>query len=210
MTHEHQEDHDHDHAHEHDHDGHEHHHHALSYEDALNELRAAATHYYEHQFDWRGHGPPEGFDGPRWFPPNEDWRVAARLDRDAPHTGEHVELATSTGKLRDMENAGQLVFEVGGQEHRLTAFLPRAMDAEPVLFVPFRDASSGVDTYGAGRYVDVPFDPDEDWHDLDFNYAYNPSCAFSPAYDCPYPPPGNRLSISVTAGEKLPSGKSAG
>ncbi|MEP7360695.1 MAG: DUF1684 domain-containing protein [Chloroflexota bacterium] len=205
MTHEHEHEHE---EHDHDeHDGHEHHHHAMSFEDALNELRSAATHYYEHQFDWKGHGPPEGFDGPRWFVPDESWRLAARLDRDAPGTGEHVELATSTGKLRDMENAGQLVFEVGGTEQRLSAFLPRAMDAEPVLFVPFRDATSGVDTYGAGRYVDVPYDADEDWHDLDFNYAYNPSCAFSPAYDCPFPPPGNRLPISVTAGEKLPSGE---
>ena len=99
------------------------------------------------------------------------------------------------------------MFEVDGQEQRLTAFLPRATDAEPVLFVPFRDATSGNETYGAGRYVDVPLRRrDEEWHDLDFNYAYNPSCAFSPAYDCPYPPPRNRLSISVTAGEKLPSG----
>jgi uncharacterized protein (DUF1684 family) len=200
---------DHDHGHDHDDHGHHHddhgHHHALSYEDALKELREAATHY----FDWRGHGPPEGFDGPRWFDPDERWRLEARLDRDAPGAGDHVQLATSTGKLRDMENAGQLVFEVDGQEQRLSAFLPRAMDAEPVLFVPFRDATSGIDTYGAGRYVDVPYDADDEWHELDFNYAYNPSCAFSPAYDCPYPPPGNRLSISITAGEKLPSGNAA-
>ena len=202
-------------AQEHDHDAHEHdehdheHHHAMSYEDALKELRAAATHYYEHQFDWRGHGPPEGFDGPRWFAADEKWRLDARLDRDAPSTGEHVELATSTGKLRDMQNAGQLVFEVDGKEQRLTAFLPRLADEIPVLFVPFRDATSGVDTYGAGRYVDVPYDADEEWVDLDFNYAYNPSCVFSPAYDCPYPPAGNRLSVSITAGEKLPSGNAS-
>ena len=94
MSHEH----DHDHDHEHDHE----HHHALSYEAALNELRVAATHYYEHQFDWRGHGPPEGFDGPRWFAVDERWRLDARLDRDAPGAGEHVSLATSSGKLRDM------------------------------------------------------------------------------------------------------------
>jgi hypothetical protein len=103
-----------------------------------------------------------------------------------------------------MENAGQLVFEAAGSEHRLTAFLPRVMDAEPVLFVPFRDATSGVDTYGAGRYVEVPYDPEDEVLELDFNYAYNPSCVFSPAYDCPFPPPGNRLSVAVTVGERLP------
>ena len=72
--------------------------------------------------------------------------------------------------------------------------------------MPFRDATSGVETYGAGRYVEVPYEPDEDPLELDFNYAYNPSCVFSPAYDCPYPPPGNRLSVAVKAGEALPSG----
>jgi uncharacterized protein (DUF1684 family) len=199
--------HDHDeHDHGHDHSEHEHHHHAMSWQDELEELREAAARYYEHQFDWRGHGPPEGFDGPRWFAPDERWRLAARLDRDAPGTGEQVELATSTGQLRHMENAGQLVFEAGGVQHRLTAFLSRAIDAQPVLFVPFRDATSGMDTYGAGRYVEVPYEEGDELLELDFNYAYNPSCAFSPAYDCPYPPPGNRLSVSVTAGEKLPSG----
>jgi uncharacterized protein (DUF1684 family) len=112
---------DHDHEHEHEHGEHEHdehHHHAYDWQAELAQMRAAATHYYEHQFDWRGHGPPEGFDGPRWFPPDEKWRLDARLDRDAPNTGEHVELATSTGKLRDMTNAGQLVFEVGGAFQR--------------------------------------------------------------------------------------------
>ena len=102
-----------------------------------------------------------------------------------------------------MENAGQLVFEVDGQEQRLSAFLPRVMDAEPVLFVPFRDATSGVDTYGAGRYVDVPYDADENWHELDFNYAYNPSCAYDPAWTCPLAPPGNTLAVPVQAGELL-------
>ncbi len=204
-------DHDHDaHDHEaHDHDEHEHdeHEHVFDWATELEMLREGARRYYEHQFDWRGHGPPEGFDGPRWFPVDERWRLDARLDRDAPGAGEQVQLATSTGKLRDMENVGQLVFEVNGEEQRLSVFLPRVMDAEPILFVPFRDATSGVDTYGAGRYVDVPYDADDEWFDLDFNYAYNPSCAFSPAYDCPYPPPGNRLTVSIAAGEKLPSGK---
>ena len=199
---------DHD-EHDHDHEGHEHHH-ALSYEDELAQMRQAATHYYEHQFDWKGHGPPEGFDGPRWFPPAPDWRLAAKLDRAAPGAGDHVELATSTGQLRNMENMGQLVFDVGGKEQRLTAFMSHAADGFEVLFVPFRDTTSGADTYGAGRYVEVPYEPDEPHQEpleLDFNYAYNPSCAFSPAYDCPFPPPGNRLSVAVTAGEMLPSGK---
>ena len=190
--------------HDHDHD-HEHHH-ALDWRDELEQLRAAAHHYYAHQFDWRGHEPPPGFDGPRWFPPAEEWRLTARLDRDAPGAGDHVQLATSTGQLRHMVNAGQLVFEAEGAEHRLTAFLSHDAEGFETLFVPFRDATSGAETYAAGRYLESPYEPSEQEFELDFNYAYNPSCVFSPAYDCPFPPPGNRLPIAVRAGETLPYG----
>ena len=72
--------------------------------------------------------------------------------------------------------------------------------------MPFRDATSGHETYGAGRYVEVPFDagaPDDPL-ELDFNYAYNPSCVFSAAYDCPFPPPRTSCQIPVRAGERLP------
>lgn len=191
---------DHDHDHDHDHE----HHHALDWQTELEQLRESARHYYEHQFDWRGHGPPPGFDGPRFFPPAPEWRLQARLDRDVPGAGEHVELATSTGQLRHMTVAGQLVFDVEGAEHRLMGFISHGAEGYEVLFIPFRDATSGGETYGAGRYLETSYDPDEEEVELDFNYAYNPSCAFSPVYDCPYPPPANRLAIAVTAGEKVP------
>jgi len=193
----------------HDHD-HDQHHHALDWQAEIEQLRESARHYYDHQFDWKGHGPPEGFGGPRWFPPTPTWRLDARLDREVPGAGQHVELATSTGQLRHMTVAGQLVFEAQESEHRLTAFLTHDAQGYEVLFVPFRDATSGSETYGAGRYLEIPFAPDADTFELDFNYAYNPSCVFSPAYDCPYPPPANRLTVAVRAGEMLPLTKAAG
>jgi uncharacterized protein len=184
---------------------HEHHHQAYDWQAELLGMRQAAAHYYEHQFDWRGYGPPEGFDGPRYFPPAPEWRLVARLDRDVPGAGDHAEIATSTGQVRQMHVAGDLVFEKDGSDHRLTSFVSER-DGYEVLFVPFRDATSGTETYGAGRYVEAPFDSDaaDDPVELDFNYAYNPSCVFSAAYDCPYPPPQNRLTIAVRAGERLP------
>jgi uncharacterized protein (DUF1684 family) len=104
-----------------------------------------------------------------------------------------------------MAIAGDLLFEVEESLHRLTAFHSHGSDGSQVLFVPFRDATSGNETYVAGRYVEVPLDDDEGGLlELDFNYAYNPSCVFSPAYDCPFPPPQNRLSVAVRAGERLP------
>jgi hypothetical protein len=184
--------------------GHEHVHHHADWRAALEAKRADEAHYYEHQFDWRGHGPPPEFHGPRFFPPAEAWRREAWLDTAAPGTGDAVQLPTSTGKLRDMTVAGQLVFDVDGAEQRLTLFLGHGRDGQPYGFVPFRDTTSGNETYGSGRYLDLDYDPAAPTYLLDFNTAYNPSCAFSPAYDCPYPPPGNRLDVRVEAGEMVP------
>jgi uncharacterized protein len=185
-------------------DEHEHHEHSYDWEGELLAMRADAAHYYEHGFDWRGHEPPPGYAGPRWFAPAPEWRVPARLDDSTPAAGQRVEIATSTGQLRQMQIAGDLVFEVAGSEQRLTAFLSHDAGGYEALFVPFRDATSGSETYGAGRYVEVPYGADDEPLELDFNYAYNPSCVFSAAYDCPYPPPQNRLGVPVRAGERLP------
>lgn len=197
--------HDHDHA-----DGHDHGEEQGAYDwaDELVVYREEARHFYQHGFDWRGHEPPADFEGPKWFPAAPEWRVVARLDREAPGTGDRVTLTTSTGLQREMPIAGQLIFEVDGREQRLTAYLSHGHDGEHSLFVPFRDATSGNETYGAGRYVEAAYaDTDDDEYDaveLDFNYAYNPTCVYSPAYDCPIPPPGNRLDVPVRAGERMP------
>jgi uncharacterized protein len=196
---------DHDHQQEHA-DDHEHVS-AYDWRAELEAYRDEARHYYQHGFDWRGHEPPPGFDGPRWFAPDPAWRVEARLDRSAPGAGDQVTLTTSTGLQREMAIAGQLVFEADGGEKRLTAYVSHGADGQHTLFVPFRDATSGNESYGAGRYLEAAYLDDEhgaDAIELDFNYAYNPSCVYSPAYDCPYPPPGNRLDVPVRAGERMP------
>ncbi len=175
-----------------------------SWEQSLLSDREAARDYYLNEFSWRGAPIPEGFDGPRFYPPDEKWRVQAKLDREAPGTGQHVHLETSVGDLREFEVYGTFVFDADDGEQRLTAFrmVPEPLDYDE-LFVPFRDATSGKETYGAGRYLDVPRLESTDYV-LDFNRAYNPLCAYSPRYNCPYPPPQNRLKIPVEAGEKTP------
>jgi uncharacterized protein (DUF1684 family) len=168
----------------------------------LEEAREETIDYFLNQFSWRGTPMPEGFEGPKYYPPDERWRVEARLDRDAPGTGTHLELPTSIGDLREFEVYGDLVFTVDGEEHRLTAF--RSVPPQPEqdeLFVPFKDATSGKETYGAGRYLDL-HRHEGDRYILDFNAAYNPLCAYSPRYNCPYPPPQNHLKVPVEAGEK--------
>jgi uncharacterized protein (DUF1684 family) len=171
----------------------------------LEERRHMVAEYYLNRFDWRGVPPPEDFKGPRYFPLDERWRVPARLDRDAPDTGAHVQLNTSVGDLRDTHVYGTFVFSVNGEEQRLTAFWNASGNPEQDdLFVPFQDATSGKETYGAGRYLELPRQEDSDDYILDFNRAYNPSCAYSPRWNCPYPPPQNRLRIAIEAGEKTP------
>ena len=84
---------------------------------------------------------------------------------------------------------------------RLSAY---TFDATPddELFIAFQDATSGRETYGAGRYLDL--EPDEDGtYALDFNLAYHPSCVYSPNFSCPLTPAENRLPVRIEAGERL-------
>ena len=76
------------------------------------------------------------------------------------------------------------------------------------VFVPFRDATAGSETYGAGRYLldtvkGADLGGSGDLLTLDFNYAYHPSCAYDPRWSCPLAPPANRLEVAVTVGERL-------
>src|SRR5262249_8838690 len=79
------------------------------------------------------------------------------------------------------------------------------------LFLPFRDGTSGIETYGAGRYLldtvkGADLGTDNGRLVLDFNFAYHPSCVYDPRWTCPLAPPGNRLAIPIRAGERLPAG----
>jgi uncharacterized protein len=170
----------------------------------LEAEREGTTHYFLTHFNWRGTPIPDDFSGPKYYPLDPKWRVSAHLDRDAPGTGTRVELATSIGDLREFDIYGTFHFTAEGLECALTAYrLVPENPEQDYLFVPFKDATSGHETYGAGRYLDIPRLDGTDYT-LDFNLAYNPLCAYSPRYNCPYPPPHNRLSVRVEAGEKVP------
>ena len=84
---------------------------------------------------------------------------------------------------------------------RLTAYTLDGGGSES-LFVPFLDATSGRETYGAGRYLDL--EPEDDGtYALDFNLAYHPYCVYAESYSCPLTPAENRLPIRIEAGERL-------
>ena len=138
-----------------------------------------------------------------YYAPNAAYAVPAELKLS--DTRPVVELPTSTGELRRMQIVGTLEFTLNGQPLSLGALSPAG---EPIrsLFVPFADLTTGTETYKAGRYLDI--EPTATGlYTIDFNYAYNPTCAYNNAYSCPYPPPSNRLKIPVHAGEKAPAEK---
>ena len=95
--------------------------------------------------------------------------------------------------------AGILRFAVDGQPAQLTLF---AQEDQHELFVPFRDSTSGKDSYPAGRYLEVEPPDASGQVSVDFNLAYNPYCAYNPEYSCPLPPVENWLKVPIRAGEK--------
>lgn len=135
------------------------------------------------------------FAGLDFFPVDPAWRLDARFEPYDPPKETLID--DVTGNRQPVMVEGAVVFEVDGEEHRLDAF----DGGEEELFLIFADQTSGKETYGAGRYLDVPR-PDEAGHlPLDFNRAYNPPCAYTPYATCPLPPKQNRLALAVEAGE---------
>jgi uncharacterized protein len=96
---------------------------------------------------------------------------------------------------------GTLSFTLAGAPYKLSAFGERVGDVRR-LWVPFRDLTSGLETYGGGRYLDLD-QTATGLYDLDFNRAYNPYCVYDASWICPYPPSENRLEIAIRAGERL-------
>ena len=111
---------------------------------------------------------------------------------------EVVELQTSSGSIASYLRWGKISFEVDDKVVDLTMFKDRSSDN---LFLPFADATSGNETYGAGRYLDIEMQPDGNML-VDFNYAYNPYCAYNENWSCPLTPAENRLGVAIRAGER--------
>jgi uncharacterized protein (DUF1684 family) len=135
-----------------------------------------------------------------YFTIDERYRVPAMLAPSPDETA--VEMPTSTGQRREMRRAGQLKFTMDGQPLSLTAFVEATDRQMNRLFVPFTDKTNGMETYAAGRYLDLTR-TGTGLYDLDFNRAYQPYCYFNEQYDCPYPPAENRLTVPIRAGEKM-------
>ena len=153
---------------------------------------------------WQSPVPPQDrprFRGLEYYPPDPGYRFELEL-HEHPQK-KVVRMAYTKGNEQDFLCWGEFRFTIGGRVQVLQAY--KRNPGEETLFVPFKDATSGKETYGAGRYLDL--EPDRDctqegkWV-LDFNQAYNPWCAYSEAYTCPFVPVENWLEVPILAGEK--------
>jgi uncharacterized protein (DUF1684 family) len=137
----------------------------------------------------------------KYYPADQNFSVPAslRLADQRPV----FEMPTSTGVVRRMQRVGVLQFTLKGQQMTLGAFVEEGTQQIDELFVPFADETTGKETYEAGRYLQIK-PTATNLYEVDFNRAFNPYCAYNKTYECPFPPPSNRLKIAVTAGEKLP------
>ena len=141
----------------------------------------------------------EAFEHLEYFPESPDLVIRARLETDGVDLDETIVMQTTTGGQQTYRRAGYVRFEVDGEPARVTLFA--APDLHE-LFLPFRDSTSGRETYGAGRYLEVEPASLDGTVEIDFNYAYNPYCAYNPNWSCPIPPGENWLSVPIRAGER--------
>jgi uncharacterized protein (DUF1684 family) len=199
-----------EHDHHHDHDGHEGHDHGdhaghehVAYPDAVAAFRAEKDESFRASLDSPiPHDQRHDFAGLPYFDVDEDLRFEGLTLE--PYTGSEpvrFQIPTSDGQLRDAERAGVFRVPLGGATQTLTGYVFSAGDSDSV-FVPFLDATSGTETYGAGRYLDL-WPEDDGTYALDFNLAYHPSCVYDARFSCPITPAENRLPVRIEAGERL-------
>lgn len=162
----------------------------------LESFRAAKDKFYRR--DDRAPLTPEqrrDFKGLSYFPENDALVIKAAIDRNVKPG--IVRMETTKGEQQEYRRFGVAHFEVDGRPAQVTLY---ATDRSHNLFLPFRDATSGKETYGGGRYLDLHTHGEEVL--IDFNYAYNPNCAYNPDWSCPLPPAENWLEVPIRAGEK--------
>ncbi|MDA4125600.1 MAG: DUF1684 domain-containing protein [Thaumarchaeota archaeon] len=143
-------------------------------------------------------GEKPRFTGLKYFDPDPSYRFEAKLQRAS--NPDAVIMATSKGTRQLFNREGYFDLNILGKPVRLHAY-QSAERADPNLFIPFRDATSGKESYGSARYLDLEVEHDDEYV-VDFNYAYNPYCAYSEDFVCPLPPRENWLIVPTRAGEK--------
>jgi uncharacterized protein (DUF1684 family) len=138
-----------------------------------------------------------------YYPVAYRYYVVARLVRD--ETAQLLPMVTTTARRPLGRKYGDLFFTLDGQPLKLTVYQSPSITGQPdyddYLLLSFADLTNGHGSYGGGRIIDLRIPAaGSNTILLDFNRAYNPSCAYNPRYSCPVPPPENRLSVAIPAG----------
>lgn len=142
------------------------------------------------------------FAGVPYFPYDMGYRCLGTVHQQP---GKSFEIPTSAGPPMAFTRFASVTFTLQGPEHTLELYWLDSYGGG--IFLPFRDATSGTETYGAGRYLwdsikGADLGMEGDRMVLDFNFAYNPSCSYDSCWACPLAPPPNRLEIAIQAGER--------
>jgi uncharacterized protein (DUF1684 family) len=165
---------------------------------------AGYRHRRDHFFAEHAHSPLNErqrvrFTGLDYFSARDDLALTLPLDESGSDIGEEIDLPTTDGLTKPFVRAGRVHFDFEGSPIALTVLRDASSGG---LFLPFRDASAGNETYEFGRYLEPQSRPDGTL-DIDFNYAYNPFCAYGDGWSCPIPPEENQLPLVIPAGERM-------
>ena len=149
----------------------------------------------------------EKFKGHSFYAIGDMYNVKAKLEIRKDNV--LISFKTSTEKVLQNKLYGVLYFKLNDKNYQLNVYqspdLMKVPGFEDYLFLPFTDLTTGYETYGGGRYIDLKIPTNKDEIMINFNKAYNPYCAYSKNYSCPKVPAENDLSVKIIAGVKLRS-----
>lgn len=161
----------------------------------LDGFRAAKDNFFAHDYQSPlTREQRRAFAGLHYFPENPGLRLEVAVEPFAEQS--EIEIQTSTGEAQRYTRYGRFSFTVESQPAELTIY-----QSESGFFLPFVDSQAPQETYGAGRYLE-PEPLGDDKFLIDFNYAYNPYCAYNDAWSCPLTPFENHIKVPIKAGEK--------
>jgi len=139
------------------------------------------------------------FQGLKYFPYDSQW--AFTLKWNAINSKHFIWLATQSDEQKPYLTAGYALIEKNSIKDTLWGFKDPDQTYSKLIFFPFSDSSNGFSTYPTGRFMELPLN-DRDKINIDFNFSFNPFCAYNKAYICPIPPGFNHLKFNIEAGEK--------
>ena len=171
--------------------------------DQLEEFRKEVDHFMKnHPQSPLDSEHRQTFKGLEYYEFNDDLIFEIDVER-FPEDEPIVTMQTSTGDTQDYRRWGKFTFEVNEESATLVIY---SDSHGHEFFMPFKDSTNGTETYGAGRYMDNHRPGmrhlGKNRFEIDFNYAYNPYCAYSPYFSCPLPPRDNWIKVPISAGEK--------